>query len=406
MKKEPNQPTAWNETLSPEQASFTDAARRALQPLRTRLSNVHEAERRTGEAFAEVWKCLSEIGWFGCLIPEEFGGNERGMVAMAIAYEELAKQGILTTFPVLTALSAACIARFGNATLRQHILPRIAKGEAKICVSATEETTGFNLFGITTFAKKECDHYLISGSKTYASGFDVADYALVVTRTTSLEECEKLGLPKTVGLSLFLVDTRAAGISKVPLNTRGEGVIKQFKVYFLNVKAPAEGLIGKENEGASALFFSFNIERVLFAAGVLGTSQFCLEVACEHARNRRVFGDTPIGQYQAIQHPLADVKIRQEAVRLMTYRTARAIDQGEDPSKLLVLANSTKYLASELGLKAVDAALEALGGKGFDQDTGIIQLWETMRLLKLSPISNSLILNDIAERVLNLPRSR
>jgi acyl-CoA dehydrogenase len=119
-----------------------------------------------------------------------------------------------------------------------------------------------------------------------------------------------------------------------------------------------------------------------------------------------VFGDTPIGQYQAIQHPLADVKIRQEAVRLMTYRTARAIDQGEDPSKLLVPANSTKYLASELGLKAVDAALEALGGKGFDQDTGIIQLWETMRLLKLSPISNSLILNDIAERVLNLPRSR
>lgn len=90
----------------------------------------------------------------------------------------------------------------------------------------------------------------------------------------------------------------------------------------------------------------------------------------------------------------------------MTYRTARAIDQGEAPSKLLVLANSTKYLASELGLKAVDAALEALGGKGFDQDTGIIQLWETMRLLKLSPISNSLILNDIAERVLNLPRSR
>lgn len=94
---------AWNETLSPEQGSFADAARRALQPLRTRLSNVHEAEKDTGEALAEVWKCLSEIGWFGCLIPEEFGGNERGMVAMAIAYEELAKQGILTTFPVLTA---------------------------------------------------------------------------------------------------------------------------------------------------------------------------------------------------------------------------------------------------------------------------------------------------------------
>jgi acyl-CoA dehydrogenase len=394
------------EALGLQQAAFKDAAREAFRPLKTRLSDLRESEKDTSGALAEIWKCLTQIGWFGCLIPEEFGGSERGILAMALAYEELASQGVLTTFPVLTALSTACIARFANNTLKQHVLSRMAKGELKVCVSATEETAGFNLFGIKTFAKKERDHYLISGSKTYASGFDLADYALVVTRTTSLEECETRGLPKSVGLSLFLVDTRAPGISKTPLNTRGEGTVKQFKVDFLNVRSPAEALIGKENEGALSLFVSFNIERVLFAAGVLGTSQFCLDVACEHARNRRVFGDTPIGQYQAVQHPLADVKIRQEAVRLITYRTAEAIDQGEDPSKVVVLANSTKYLASELGLKAVDAALEALGGKGFDQDTGIIQLWETMRLLKLSPISNSLILNDIAERVLNLPRSR
>ena len=163
--------------------------------------------------------------------------------------------------------------------------------------------------------------------------------------------------------------------------------------------------MGRENEGAAALFSSFNIERIIFVAFALGSIQYCLDVACEHARNRKVFNDTPIGKYQSIQHPLADVKIRAEAVRNMLFQAINAIDQGADALTVGSLVNSAKYLASEAGLKAVDAAMEALGGKGFNEDYGVIQLWELMRLLRLSPISNSLILNDVAERLLGLPRS-
>ncbi len=123
------------EALGFQQAAFKDAAREAFRPLKTRLSDLRESEKDTSGAFAEIWKCLTQIGWFGCLIPEKFGGSERGILAMALAYEELASQGVLTPFPVLTALSTACIARFADNTLKQHVLPRIAKGQLKVCVS-------------------------------------------------------------------------------------------------------------------------------------------------------------------------------------------------------------------------------------------------------------------------------
>jgi alkylation response protein AidB-like acyl-CoA dehydrogenase len=133
-------------------------------------------------------------------------------------------------------------------------------------------------------------------------------------------------------------------------------------------------------------------------------SQYCLDRACQHARERQVFKG-PIGAYQSIQHPLAEVKIRQEAVRLAAYRAAWCFDQGANPIEVSIYANGAKLLASELATKAVDAALDAFGGKGFDEDYGIIQLLAQARLMKTSPISNALVLNAIAEHVLGLPRS-
>jgi alkylation response protein AidB-like acyl-CoA dehydrogenase len=118
-----------------------------------------------------------------------------------------------------------------------------------------------------------------------------------------------------------------------------------------------------------------------------------------------VFGDTPIGAYQSIQHPLADVAVMLQAARLMTYRSALLFDQGGEVSDLAESANSAKYLAAELASRAVDAAIDTFGGKGFDEDHGVIHLWEAARLLKTAPISNALILNQLAERHLELPRS-
>jgi alkylation response protein AidB-like acyl-CoA dehydrogenase len=227
---------------------------------------------------------------------------------------------------------------------------------------------------------------------------------MVLARTLSPEECQARGLPKVAGLSLLLVDARAKGIVRRPLAAHGDGGLTPFEVTFEDVAVPADHRVAEEHAAVPPMFAAFNAERVLFAAGGIGLSQYCLDRACEHARKREVFRG-PIGAYQSIQHPLAEAKVLQEAVRLMTYRAARAFDLGDDPARVGVHANSAKLLAARLALRAVDAAIDAFGGKGFDEEYGLIHLWEQARLMKTSPISEALILNGIAEGVLGLPRS-
>jgi alkylation response protein AidB-like acyl-CoA dehydrogenase len=130
-----------------------------------------------------------------------------------------------------------------------------------------------------------------------------------------------------------------------------------------------------------------------------------LQRAVEYAKQRCVFGERPIGSYQAIQHPLADVKIRQEAVRLTVYKAAWAYDKNLPPQEVMFLANSSKYLAAELILMAVDRAIQTYGGAGFVEDNFLILLWDSARLLKTAPLSNEMILNLTAEHILGLPRS-
>jgi len=387
-----------------EQEKFKDQVTEAFLQFKPRLKTMYEDE-KSHPVSAEVWQLMAQLGWFGGVIPKKYGGNERGLLAMTMAAEAMARQGVTPFFSALTALAAACISRFGSEDLKQQYLPRIAQGEIKFAFAATEERAGFNMLEMDTFARKDGDHYVINGSKMYTSGFDISCHSLLVARTLTVEQCKQMSLPKTAGISLFLVDNDAAGISQELLNTRGEGYVKQFALTFENLKVPAARLLGKEHEGAAALFSSFNIERCIFVAFALGSIQYCLDVACEYARNRKVFGDTPIGKYQAIQHPLADVKIRTEAVRNLLVQAVEAIELRGDVLKVTTLINSAKYLVSEAGAKAVDASIDALGGKGFNEDYGLIQLAEGMRLLRLSPISNHLILNDVAERVLGLPRS-
>ena len=387
-----------------ESVKFEEQFTDAFLKFRPRLKEMYQDE-KLHPISPEVWELMANLGWFGCVVPTEYGGNERGLSAMASAAEAITKSGVTPVFAVLTALSAVCIARFGSESLKQKYLPEIAKGAIKFAFAATEERAGFNMLEIDTFARKDGDHYVINGAKMYISGFDLADNILLVARTMTLKQCKEMNLPKTAGISLFVVGTDQAGITKHRLNTRGEGYIKQFALSFENVRISAQQLLGKEHEGASALFTSFNVERVLFVAFALGSIQYCLDIACDYARTRRVFGDNPIGKYQSIQHPLADAKIRSEAVRQLLLQAVDMIEQGGDPAKVSTMINSAKYLVSEAGSKALDASMDALGGRAFNEDYGIIQLAETMRLLRLSPISNSLILNDIAERVLCLPRS-
>lgn len=388
----------------PSVRAFGERARAVFAEAEPRRREILDAQ--AGDEFPEIlWQTAARAGLLGALVPRRFGGDERGLLAAALGFEEMGASGLASAFPVLTVLAAQSILDGGHERVRESLLPRIAAGAIKIALGVTEEKAGFNTFAIETSARRDGDDYVLDGSKNYLSGADLAGFLLVVARTRTLAEVRAAGLPKTVGLSVFLVDAEAPGIRRERLPVRGEGAVRPNLVTFDGVRVPVEHRIGDEDAGALVLLRALAVERILMSAVALGMVRFCLDVACRHARERRVFGDRAIGSYQAIQHPLADAHVRAEAVRLLVHRAAGRFDAGEDPTDLEFDANAAKYLVSELGTKAVDAAIEALGGRGFDERVGVIQLWESMRLLRTSPISNELILNRVAQQQLALPRS-
>ena len=186
---------------------------------------------------------------------------------------------------------------------------------------------------------------------------------------------------------------------------RGDAGLHPHRITFNNVEVPIENLIGPEHSGAIILFDAANLERIMMGAAISGITRYCLHKASSYAQERQVFSDVPIGQYQAIQHPLADIQIRHESLKLLIEQAATLFDQRENSNEVGYWANCTKYLAARLGIDAVDTAIETLGGKGFNEEEELIHLWDLVRLFKTAPTSNALILNYVAEQKLNLPRS-
>jgi acyl-CoA dehydrogenase len=374
-----------------------------FEPRRQEFRRMMLEERRYPQ---EVWDALAEMGFMGSLVPEEYGGSGLGLTALVLGLEELSSAGLAaSTLMVLTGMDALCILRNGSEALKRRFLPAIATGKLKLCFAITEPDAGSNSFRISTQAVRRGDEYEITGSKVFITGVDVTDYMLLVTRTTPYREVAAGSLPKAHGFSLFLVPTDAPGLEKRKLPMRGIEGHNQFLLFFDRVRVPAENLVGEENRGAAALFNSLNPERILAAASGCGTIAYLLRRACAYARERKVFGDTPIGAYQGLAHPLAEVRIELDAARLLTYRAAWAFDRGDSPHTVGAYANMAKFLAAEVAVKAADRAIETLGGYGFSEEYEIIHAWEGTRLLKTAPISREMILNYVAEHVLELPRS-
>ena len=353
----------------------------------------------------ELWQAFADVGLLGCLVPEQYGGTDVGLLPLALGFEKIAAMGISPNILLVTCMDAACLARNASGAIKERYLPGIVSGETKFCFAITEADAGTNSFNMKTRAVVHGDSYVINGSKTYISGVETADYMLLVARTTSREEAEKSAMGQYHGLTLVVVPTDAPGIEKhlIPIGFN-EGV-GQYTLFFDNVEVPADQIVGELDMGALVMFNSLNPERILAAAMCSGMSQHCLEVASDYARERKVFKDTPIGAYQGIAHPLAACKAEHEAARLMMLKAAWAFDQHWDAAKVGSLANMSKLLNSDCAIHSVDVAMETLGGSAFTREQGLLNLWNGARLLKTAPVSKEMILNFIAEWELGLPKS-
>ena len=349
----------------------------------------------------EYWNDLADDGWLGVAIPEEYGGEGLGMLEMSIVIEELSRGGggggiLFVLTPVFGGIG---IARHGNEDQKDEYLPRIADGDVCFCMALTEAAAGTNTLNIDTVAERDGDEFVVDGQKMFISGVENADAMLLVARTSEFDPSTPTG-----GITLFVVDdpTDRDGLSARPVETKVEWFERQYEVNFDGLRVHEDDILGAEDEGLALLWDTLNTERIAGAASSVGGGLRAIDLAVDYANDRQVFGDTPIGAYQGVQHPLADAYSKLIAARSVMYDAAEKWDAGEDAG---TEANVANLRASEAGLEAADQAIQTHGGNGFTPEYEVHSLWENMRLSKTAPISNEMIKNFIANHTLGLPRS-
>jgi len=353
---------------------------------------------RRGAAPEEMYEAMGAQGLFALGVAEELGGSGGGLAATATVMEEMSRAGTPPMLFSLTAFARQAVIRNGTPEQIESFVTPTLTGEQTFCFAITEPDAGTNSFAMRTLARRQEDGtYVLNGQKVFISGADQATHIMVVARTTPANEVTR----KSDGISVFVLPRQTPGVSMTAMNIDWKAPEDQFNVWFDNVVLPPEALIGEEGKGLTGMFDSLNAERVVIAAWTLGLGYRALEKAVAYARERAPWG-TPIGTYQGVSHPLAKARAHLDAARVMTYRAAEQYDRGANAGDD---ANIAKYLASEASYEAVDAAIQAHGGSGFDEETDVITLQPMVRILRVAPLNNEMVLNYIAQHMLGLPRS-
>jgi alkylation response protein AidB-like acyl-CoA dehydrogenase len=351
---------------------------------------------RTGAKTTELWEAVAKAGFVGVCLPEEYGGGGMGISELAVVTEALSANGCpLLMLMVTPAITGTLIARFGTPAQRQRWLPPMAAG-SKMAFAITEPDAGSNTHRLSTVATPEGDGWRIRGTKYYTSGVDESEAILVVAKTGTHQGSDR------GQLSLFIVDTDAAGLAKTLIPVSVHAPEKQFTLFFDDVVVPAERLLGDEGDGLRQVFHGLNPERIIGAAGANGAARYALAKATAYANQRQVWS-VPIGAHQGLAHPLAEAKINVELARLMTQKAAWLHDHGQKGAG--EAANMAKFAAAEASLQAIDAAIQTHGGNGFATEYGLADMWAGIRALRTAPVSREMILNYVAEHSLGLPRS-
>lgn len=346
----------------------------------------------------ELWQQIADDGFLGVMVDEAYGGAGLGMTEMALLMEGMGAAGLpLFMMVVGPTMVLSLLNHHGNEEQKQRYLPAGCSGEKIFCFAITEPNAGSNSMAISTLGSVKGEGFSLNGQKTYITGADVADYALVVARTTPLKDAAR----KTDGFTLFMVDLKAPGITIRTLDIPVLIPEYQCEIFFDGVELSAEQVVGEVDQGFRILFDTLNPERIVVAAMAVGLGRFALKQGVEYANDRKVFG-AAIGSHQGLAHPLAHAQTEIEMAALMTYKAATNFDADQPAG---AEANMAKYFAAEATIKAVDAALQVNGGAGFTREVGLGDLYGLVRLLRTIPVSRELLLNYIGEKVMGLPRS-
>ena len=315
----------------------------------------------------DLVKKMGELGFFGCPIPEEYGGSNLGFLAHTVVTEEIAKTGgsLRAPFNMQTMGTAREIFEFGTEEQKKKYIPKLVSAEYLGCLGITEPNAGTDVAAIKTKAVKKEDKYILNGSKNWITYAQVADVGIFYAYTDPSK--------KYKGMSAFIIDMHSKGISVGPTAEKmGWHACPTGDIYFDDVEVPADNLLGKEEgRGFEYVMSGLNNTRLTAAAGALGMSQALIDEALKYANEREQFGRR-IGEFQMVQEELARMIVETEAARLLTYRCAMQKDAGNLVNALET--SMAKYYSCDVASRVADSALRILGAYGYASEYPVERL--------------------------------
>jgi glutaryl-CoA dehydrogenase (non-decarboxylating) len=300
---------------------------------------------------------MGELGFYGCLIPEEFGGNGLGFLAHTLVSEEIARvHSAIRVYVNMQAGPAVTLFEFGNEEQKEKYLPGLLSGQSIGLFAITEPDAGSDVASMKTSAKRDGQNYLLNGTKIWITNATVADAGVIFAYTDRSQ--------KHRGISAFYVDLNQPGVTRRDLDKLGAHASPTGELTCDNFAIPAERLIGQEGDGFKICMRHLNHTRLGCAGGAIGLARAAREAAVNYANQREQFGEK-IGQFQMNQDLIAQMIVQEEAARLLVYRAASLADRGR-PYNLEV--SIAKYAAAEAAAFCADTALKIFGAYGYSTE--------------------------------------
>lgn len=383
--------------FSPEQTDIRDTVLKICAD----FGDDYWLERDRDGIFPEdFYQAIAAGGWLGIAMPEKYGGAGLGVTEATIMMQAVAESGAGMSGASaihLNIFGLSPVVEFATEEQLARFLPPLIAGEQKACFAVTEPNAGLDTTRLQTKAVRDGNDYVISGSKVWISTAQIADKMLILTRTTPIEDVSK----RTEGLTLFYTDLDRSKVEVREIDKMGRKSVDSNQLFIDDLKVPAADRIGDEGQGLRYIFHGMNAERILIGAEAVGIGRAALARAVNYAKERIVF-DRPIGQNQAIQHPLAKCWMALEAANLMAFKAAALFDR---KAPCAAEANAAKYLCAEAGYEACQTAIMTHGGYGYAKEYQVERYLREVMIPRIAPITPHMICNFISERVLGLPKS-
>jgi acyl-CoA dehydrogenase len=384
-------------SLTPEQNAIHDAVAALCARFDAHYWLEHD---RAGEFPRDFHAAVAQAGWLGIAMPPAYGGAGLGIVEAALMMQAISESG--AGFSGASAVHMNIfglnpVVVFGSEAQKARWLPPLIRGEERACFAVTEPNAGLNTARIETVARREGGQYLLRGQKIWTSTAQVANKVLILARTSPMGS----GPRPTDGLSLFYTDLDRRHVEVREIHKMGRSAVDSNMLFIESLPVPLADRIGEEGRGFEYLLHGLNPERILLAAEAVGLGRAALARAAAYAKERVVF-DRPIGENQAIQHPLARCWMELEAANLMAFKAAALYDAG---SSCGAEANAAKFLAAEACYRACETAVLTHGGMGYAREYHVERYLREAMIPRLAPVSQQLVLCFVAEKVLGLPKS-